>query len=303
MIKNYNHQPITEPGIYLMPKDAYHRDPCAEPSLSRTCIEVLVNKSPKHAHAFHPRLGALREEKAESENMLVGTVVDELLLGGVRNIAISPYDDYRKGEAREWRDAAYARGAIPIKEPLYAKCNAIVDSFKAQMTRENFPDLAEDFPQTNFQHVLIWQENGVWNRAMLDTYGEKYIWDLKTTKADATPAEWSRQHLFGDALELQAGYYSRGFKAVTGESRKFLFAVIEQLAPFDCYPMGVDDVDILRAQEQIEYAQRTWRQCLDSGVWPGYASRVVHASSPAYVQTGWEEQKALMKTLEMVKAA
>ena len=303
MIKQWDGQPITEAGIYTMPKEAYHADPCAEPSLSRSCIEVLINKSPKHAHAFHPRLGNMLEEKEESEGMLVGTVVDELLLGGQRNIAVSPYDDYRKGEAREWRDACYARGAIPIKEPLYAKCNTIVKSFADNLNRKNFPGLAEDFPTTNFQHIFVWKENGVWNRAMLDTYGH-YIWDLKTTKADAAPAEWTRKQLFGAALELQAAYYLKAHHKVTGEKPKdFLFAVIEQVAPFDCYPVQVDHVDLIRAEEQIEYAQRVWRQCLDSGVWPGYSNKIIHASSPAYVQAGWEEQKALQKTLEMDKAA
>ena len=301
-IKQWDGNPIDKPGIYLMHKDHYHADPCIEPSLSRSCIETLVNKSPKHAHAFHPRLGNLREEKEETENMLVGTVCDELLLGGERNICISPYEKYTTNDARAWRDDCKARGALPIKEPVYTKCQAIVANFAANMTRASFPDLAEDFPTTNFQHVFIWHENGVWNRAMLDTYGY-YIWDLKTSKTDCAPSAYSRTQIFGGALDLQAGYYPRGFEKVTGEKKQFRFAVVEQEVPHDCYPLEVDEVDLQRADEQIDYAQKTWRQCLDSGVWPGYAQRTVRASSPAYIQASWEEQKALMKTMEMLKAA
>ncbi len=301
IIRQWDGEPITEPGIYLMRKEYYHADPCAEPSLSRSCIETLVNKSPFHARAFHPRLGKMSAEKEETENMLVGTVVDEMLLGGERNICISPYDKYLTAEAKAWRDSTRARGAIPIKEPVYTKCQAIVALFKSRLTVENFPDLKEEFPTANFQHVFIWKENGVWNRAMLDTYGY-YIWDLKTSKADCAPSAWARNQLFNECLELQPAYYTRAHHKVTGEPLKeFRFAVVEQGAPHDCYPMAVDGADLQRAQEQIDYAQHTWRQCLDSGVWPGYASRTVYAVAPSYITTAWEEQKAQQNILADIK--
>ena len=44
---------ITAPGIYEMPADIYHADPCPEPSLSSTGARTLANGTP--ATYWHER--------------------------------------------------------------------------------------------------------------------------------------------------------------------------------------------------------------------------------------------------------
>ena len=47
-------------GIHDIPPREYHADPCPAPSLSRSIAKLLVERSPAHAYAAHPRLGGPR---------------------------------------------------------------------------------------------------------------------------------------------------------------------------------------------------------------------------------------------------
>lgn len=293
---------IEKAGIYEMTKEEYHADPCVEPSLSRSCITTLITKSPFHAMSFHPRLGGKVEEVEgeESAACKLGDLVDELLLGGTRKISVAPFDDFRTKDARAWRDAEIAAGNLFCKQAVYNRAVDMIESFRLRMSLKNFPNMGEEFPTGNFQRVFIWHEGGVWNRALLDTY-QLHIWDLKTTAADASPGAWIRNQLFKMTLEHQEAYYRRGFKVVTGKEKYFLFAVLEQQEPFDCYPVALDPADNDRANQQISYAQRKWREGLDTGHWPGYAAGVVHASAPPYINTQWEEFKEREKTVAEIR--
>ena len=45
-------------GIHLgVPEATYHADPCIEPSASSGILRLLMDRTPMHAHAAHPRLG------------------------------------------------------------------------------------------------------------------------------------------------------------------------------------------------------------------------------------------------------
>ena len=107
--------PVLEPGIYFdIPKGAYHADPCSSPSFSHSLARILLERSPAHAWAHHPKGGAqIRESTPEMD---AGTMIDSLLLGGDQPFVESPFDDYRKKEAREWRDGAVKDGLLPVKK-------------------------------------------------------------------------------------------------------------------------------------------------------------------------------------------
>ena len=45
---------IGKAGIYTLSAEAYHADPCPEPSLSASIANVLLQRSPAHARIQHP---------------------------------------------------------------------------------------------------------------------------------------------------------------------------------------------------------------------------------------------------------
>ncbi len=304
---------IDKPGIYEMTKEQYHADPCITPSLSRGLIVTMLDKSPLHMATEHPRLSVtgVNDDEGDDEGqtvdpkestaMLIGDYVDHLLMGGEKRFAVLPFDKWTTKEAKAARDAAKAMGETPIKQKHHDTAAAMIKAFRERFTLERFPEMQEGFPSGGFQRVILWEEDGVWMRAMLDALG-KHIWDYKSTAADAKPDNWIKNNLFGKSLEMQAAFYARGYKAVTGESKHFLFAVQEQKKPFDSYPVVVDQVDIADANAKITWARGVFKSGLETGHWDGYLTRIATASAPPWVRTQWEDFMEQQKTLAKIKA-
>ncbi len=299
------------PGIYEMTKAQYHADPCIEPSLSRSCIVDMYERSPLHAAASHPRIGAAgvddeledEEEEADPKEMkarIIGEAADHILMGGATQYCVLPYDRFTTKEAKAARDDAKFRGEVPIKLKHWQKAERMVAAFRKRFTLERFPEMEEGFPTEGFQKVIIWQENGVWCRAMLDALG-KHIWDYKSTAADANPKNWIKRQLFGMGLEFQAAWYPRGWLAATGERKHFIFAVQEQKHPFDSYPVTVDLADLSAANLRITHAIQVWKHGLETKCWDGYLTRIATAQAPIYLRKEWEEEQEREKTLAKIK--
>ena len=114
---------ITAPGIYQMPDREYHADPvAAAPSLSRSIAKLLIEASPAHAFAAHPRLGGSVSQTAASgdDDMDVGSAAHAAFLeGDTDKIVHVQFDSYRTNAAKEFRDQTLRSGKIPLKTKQY----------------------------------------------------------------------------------------------------------------------------------------------------------------------------------------
>ena len=81
---------IETAGVYQMPAEEYHADPCPEPSLSASLIKTLLARSPLHAWHEHPRLNpnVVKEERKEYDR---GSAAHALLLEGEDRMAVIEY--------------------------------------------------------------------------------------------------------------------------------------------------------------------------------------------------------------------
>ena len=163
-----------------MPADAYHADPCEQPSLSASMAKVIWNQSMAHAHAYHPRLGNAGPAKESTKAMRSGSILHWLATGrdkppiviageyqsaidrrkdieaakAAREIAVGAvylpddidetpikyYDAYRSKDAKAFKAEALARGLVPMKRAEYDDAIA-----KAQPMAEAFKRLNVDF--------------------------------------------------------------------------------------------------------------------------------------------------------------
>ena len=106
---------ISEPGVYSLPPEVYHGDPCAEPSLSSSVAKLLLGRSPLHAWHSHPRLNPDYRPRPESKIMDLGSVAHQVILEqSWDGIAICDENDWRKKDAQAFRAAARADGQTPI---------------------------------------------------------------------------------------------------------------------------------------------------------------------------------------------
>jgi hypothetical protein len=152
---------------------------------------------------------------------------------------------------------------------------------------------AEMFRDGRPEQTLIWQEDGLWCRARLDWLRAGAIDDFKTTDT-ADPDRWTRT-LFACGFDIQAAWYLRGLKALTGIDAVFRFAVIERTPPYALSVMGLGPGALLIGEKKVRYALERWRACLTAGVWPGYPTRTCYADL-----SEWDEARWLAKELTAV---
>lgn len=265
----------------------YHADLWdGEPSLSSSIATDLILRTPAHAKAKHPRLTD-HPIAPGTYAMNLGTTVHAILLHDDR-VDVVPFDDFRKAEAREAREASLGRGRVPVTRPMWEDAERIANAVRGRLA---FGD-TEPMPFTDGQaeYVIRYQDNGANCRAMLDwlRHDRDYIDDLKTT-SDASPAK-VRRHIFNMGYDIRAAFYIRavlkGSPEGVYQNRKpvFRWVFVETKPPYPVTVATLTQRALESAWVKVDEAIRLWNECLESGVWPAYPSDVIEVDVPAWQQ-------------------
>lgn len=283
--------PISGPGIYDIPEDVYHQDPIVEPSLSNSVAVTLLQQSPLHAFSIHPKLSPIYEAPEPAEHLDNGSAAHELLLKGRKHkLVVIDADSYRTNASKQQRDEARARKAIPILAHRYDEAVEMVNAVRRQLaSHEEGRAFFTDFLP---EQTVIWREGPTWCRAMVDALpvtDGRYVVDLKTTGGSAHPRDWIRGHLFAQGYDMQAAWYLRGLRAVGRKPAGFAFVVVENKPPYALSIVTLDPAAMALAERKVERALAIWRECMRTGVWPGYGQRMAWAEALPWDQKQFEE--------------
>jgi PDDEXK-like domain of unknown function (DUF3799) len=279
---------ITEPGVYDIPADDYHRDPCPEPSLSSSIAKLLVDATPMHAKAKHPRLtvGAVVENKREFD---IGSAAHQLVLGDVDRIVAHGFDDYRKKEAQEVRDAAWKAGKIPLKPKEMRAVQAMHAAAEKQIAAHK--EAAGAFHDGHPERTLVWREGAAWCRARLDWLPGilNVFYDYKTT-TDASPDAWGGRQLFNLGFDMQVGFYRRGIHAVLKRHDPQVRFIVQEIEPpYALSVIGLSPTALAFADMRAAKAVKIWQQCMAADRWPGYPDRTAYVDAPVWREKQWAE--------------
>lgn len=283
--------PITEPGVYDIPAEVYHADPCVEPSLSNSIAKILIDQSPRHAWNAHPRLNPAHEPD-ESSRLDIGTVAHTLLLGKGRDIVAVDAKDWATKAAKAARDEAREAGKTPILAKDLERAQAMATAASDQLAAVEGAELAFWQTQGTPEAVLVWKDAaGPWCRSMIDWTANDglVIYDYKTTKASANPAKLGR--LSADlGYEVQAAFIERGmvqlFPHIAGRlTFRFVFQEIEP--PYLLSVVELDAAAREIGRKKVAYALDLWGRCLTSGNWPGYPAQIATVEYPPFAENAW----------------
>ena len=222
---------IEAPGIYDIPEDVYHADPCIQPSLSSSIARLLIGRSPRHAWTAHPRLNP----HFQTENKTafdIGRAAHASLLGAGSKIVIIDAADYRTTKAKMLRDKAYADGKTPLLQTQTEVIGKMTHAAAQQL--EATHDARDAFTKGKPEQTLVWQDDGMWCRARLDWLPDKrgHIYDYKTTSSSAGPDSFMRS-LFDNGYDFQAAFYLRGVaNLLDWHNIEFRFVVQETSPPY-----------------------------------------------------------------------
>lgn len=276
---------ITEPGVYDLPADEYLADPVEGGSLSSSGARKLL--PPSCPAKFHHE----RQHPSEpTGDMEFGTIAHKEVLGIGPELAVIDAKDWRTKKAQQEAADARQRGAIPLLAKDYQSVQEMAKAIR------NHPYAAALFSGGRPEQTLVWrdEETGVMCRALVDWLrdpgpGRMLVPDYKTTKC-AHPDELAKS-VFNFGYYQQAAWYLAGVRALgLGEDPQFLLACQEKTPPYLITIAQPDAMALRIGEHRNRQALQIYRDCKESGVWPGYSGDVVSVPLPAWAENRyWEE--------------
>lgn len=273
-------QPITAPGLYRgVPQDDYHGQLTATPSVSRSGLWRLFDKSP--AHYFDGSyLNPDREEQVESEPLLFGRAAHHLLLGEAdfgKHFVVRPerIHDPKAGEVdwnanrlvcKEWLRHVKEQHLTVLTPNQMEAIRGMAKGLAAN------PLVQQGILSGLIEHTLVWKdpETDVWVKVRPDAIPTDAadISDLKSC-ADITDAG-IEEAIGRDGLAMQGAMIGEGFRAVFGiEMASFSLVFSEKTRPHCCRVKTLKPSDLELGRSVYRIALRRFAQCLDAGRWPG----------------------------------
>jgi hypothetical protein len=267
------------------------------PALSAGILHTLDSQSPAHAWFcswLNPSRIADFNDRSDT-----GSIAHSILLEGSEDCVcvIDPNDHpaektgnipdgWTNKSIRTARDAARCEGKIPVLAPHMVTIRSMVGSAQAYIgsLRTTEPAIwAAFYDGGESELTMLWDEAGTLCRLRADRISadRAVIIDPKFC-ASAHPNAFGRQ-MATMGYAISGAWYRRGVKALTGVEPDYLFLAVEQEPPHLCSLIGIDPAWRAYGDAKVSRALRTWRECAERGVWPGYPARAAYPEIPAWL--------------------
>lgn len=257
-----------------VPEADYHAEafvpPETPPMLSASIAKLLLERSPLHAHAAHPRLGGIQGESTSSMDR--GTLLHKLLLGRGAALEVIEASDFRKKDAREARDAAREAGKLPVLAHELEAAEVAVEQIRRKLDARGVAfDGDPEVTVTWTEHADSGAE--VLCRGRIDNLFERsgVIVDLKTG-GDASPGRCVAR-IYEHGLDVQAAAYLSAIEKEHPEIQgraKFVFVFVEWSPPYGVAFGELDGEYRTIGERRWRRAVNLWERCLREDRWPDY---------------------------------
>lgn len=277
-------------------EQSYHR----HPALSASGAKILATQTPAdYQHYLH--------EFTPTPAMNDGTAVHSLVLGtGPEMVVVQ-----KKNRSGELEDA-YDYTSTKYSEQHTAEIIAAGKTPILRRKLEPIKAMAAAIHEHPLARALLCDEGGksevsaFWNDATTgvpmrarfdrlrqpDATGRVIVPDLKTSSALKNLREFVRQAANLD-YPVQAAFYEDAIVATGyGQSAEFLWVVVESTPPHKVAVVGLNADDRKAGRALMERAARLYRECTETGRWPGIPEEVHYVDLPAWWRIGVEELTA-----------
>lgn len=252
----------------------YHAD---RESLSVSGAKLILQSPAKFRH---------RLDNPERKDVFdYGSAAHRLVLGVGPTIASIDAPDWRTKAAQEFRQSCYDTGAIPLLAKDFVRVQAMADKLSEHATATAL--LSHGRPEVSA--YALHERTGVRMRGRFDWLNEDMLVDYKTAQS-ADPRRFGQAAAtFG--YDMQADWYLSLARANGLEPRGFVFIVQEKEPPFEVACIQLDPDAVAAARSLNEHALERFRDCTESGIWPGRTpDRVVGAEVPSW---RWSEYQTI----------
>lgn len=298
-------QVIDTPGVYDMPPEDYHADPCATPSLSAGSAIRMIQATPWHAWTDSSRLNPDFEPPEKKKEFDIGSAAHMMMTGKGAEIVVLDHKDFRSKAAQAERDDAYAAGMTPLLRVNYEETVRMVAQARRQLEAMGVGDVFEKARAAGTtEQAMFWRDHktGTWCRLLADAmdYENRVCYDLKTCAGLAEPNSWLRKAM-GEGIDMRVAHYLDGIRQCVGEGWTYRLVPLEKKAPHGLSVLDLDGPTLDLGADKMGLAKSRWARCLETGKWPGWFAGVVTVGARSYHETDWltrrdEERDAERRT-------
>ena len=282
-------QKITEPGFYNIPLWRHHSQPCDGVSVTSGVLRTMELQTPADVWAFH-LLNPNRWEKPQTDALRLGVAMAAFVEGGeeavLRSFRVHPADKPRRPSAAQVK--AYYEGRFTEAGQISVEYWRAVDADPFQyVTAEELENictmgkvLASDpaaaavmggIPEV----TAAWFDEAtqLWVLSRPDTVSfDGAASDFKKISTQGKPLT----HWMLDRKIEQFGYVQQmalaaeAFEVLTGNPLTSIGLVFQSdTPPHSVVLREIADEDIQIGKWLNRQARARFRECLDSGIWPG----------------------------------
>ncbi|GAB3156523.1 hypothetical protein GCM10027258_63090 [Amycolatopsis stemonae] len=279
---------IAAPGVYLdIPDETYHRDPVVGGSLSSTGARKL--QPPSCPAKFHYERSHPRPPKRELD---FGRAAHSMLLGKGADLKIIDALDYKTKAAQQAKAAAYAAGEIPVLPWEYDQ----IEDMALALRQHEYASMLLDPELTHVEVTLVWRDKitGVMCRARIDcmrndAQGQLLIVDYKTA-VSSEPSKISKV-IADRGYHQQFDWYISGAMELGLTTRPVPLLIVQEKEPpyvvtVARIPKSAMDIADIKNRAALEI----YKQCTETGVWPGYVESIVQTPLPPYEERKFNDE-------------
>jgi hypothetical protein len=274
---------VITPGVHQIPHDVYK----ATPALSFSGARKLL---PPYAPAIYRWE---QDNPVHTDAFDLGLAAHAVVLGDGAPIVVVDADGWRTNAAKAAKQEAYEQGAIPLLTAQFE----LVENMAAAVRAHPLASKLLDPNSGKAEQSIFWQdkETGVWCRCRADWLRHKVegrrliVVDFKTARS-AHPEKFAKSAMdYG--YHQQAWWYTDGVRAVgLDDDPAFVFVVVQSSPPHLVSVVELDEPSLSVGMNLSRIARLTYRDCLESGQWPGYSEQVELVSLPAWYLRQHDEE-------------
>lgn len=261
-----------KPGIYRgVPFKEYKAWLAWNPSI----VKVVLNKSPRAARY------ALDLGREETDPMRLGTALHTAILEPRKFEAdyVVYRDGIRRGKTWDAFEAAHADKVI-LNEKEYTDTLAMRDAVRADA-------VAGPLLSGPGEHELsvVWRhpQTGLLCKGRLDRLvGDTYT-DPKTC-SDPYPFAF-KYAILKYGYHISCGAYRQGLRENGRQMTRAILPAIQSAPPYEVVCHEIDHTALNIGEDDFDWGMGIVKACLDSGIWPGFATEPVQFVVPDYAIT------------------
>jgi PDDEXK-like domain of unknown function (DUF3799) len=239
-------------------------------------------RSPAHARL------AFEQTRVPTRAMVLGSVADDLVFHGGKNVALYT-GKVRNG--KEWQTfRAENEGKILCIDSEFEQAHAVAFAVR------NDPVARDLMSGAEFQRRCQWERDGLpcatgiegSARGGFDVlnirhrHRRPFIADMKTT-ASSEPEELER-HSWRMLWHCQGAFYVDGAIGAGIDVQDFWLIAVEATPPHPVTCMRLTDGLIAHGRKTVRRWVERHRACEESGTWPGYVQSEVEMMVPSWVE-------------------